>query len=226
MAEQRVSNERKKELEQLDPFQEKMIKAMNFVNDYKKQFMMGIGAVVAVIIVLSGVMYSIQKSEDTAALTVSRALIEYGKINDPVKGYDAVKDEFEKVFKEYSNTTAGKQARVKFAKICYDASQYEDSMAHYKDALDLFRDQASLKNFLLAALGHVSIAMGDLTSAETYFKQIEKDDSALLKDEAGMALALLYEKAGKSEQSREMFKKIVSDYPDSIYLPLAKSKVQ
>lgn len=226
MSEQKVSNERKKELEQLDPFQEKIINALNFLNTYKKQCLMGLAAVIAVIIVFSSVMYSIQKSEDTAALMVSRALAEYGKIQDPEKAYLEVKDDFQTVFKEYANTAAGKQARVKFAKICYEASQFDQSLTHYKEALDLFKNQALMENFLLASLGHVCIAKKDYPAAESYFKQIEKTDTNLLKDEAGYALALLYEASDKKAESRKMYEKIVSDYKDSIYLPFAKSKIQ
>ncbi|MFH2090982.1 MAG: tetratricopeptide repeat protein [Pseudomonadota bacterium] len=225
MAEQRVSNDRKKELEQLDSFQKNLIKTMAFLKEYRKQVVLGVSAVVAVILVFSGVMYSLQKSEDTAALMIRQALIEYAKAKDPDKGYLEVEDNFQTIFKEYSNTIAGKQARVKFAKICYEASKFDQSFAYYKEALDLFEDDGLMKNFLLTALGHVSVARKDNEAAKQYFQQVEKSDVDLLKDEAGYALAMLYEASGNKEESKKMYEKIVSDYKDSIYIPIAKSKL-
>ena len=225
MAEKGVSNDRRKELEQLDPFQETLIKAMSFLKEYKKQFIVGAIAVIAVAVVFSGIMYSLQKSEDTAALMISQAIIKYNKINDPDKGYLETKDDFQKIFKEYSNTIAGKQARVKFAKICYEASKFDQSFIYYKDALALFEDDILMENFLLISLGHVSIAKKDYETAKKYFGQVEKSDTDLLKDEAGYALAMLYEETGDKVESKKMYQKIVSDFQDSIYVPMAKSKI-
>ena len=155
MAEQKVSNERKKELEQLDPFQEKLIQGLAFLKEHQKQIVLGVTAVLSVIIVFSGVMISLKKSEETAALMVSRSLNQYAKINDPDKGYLEVKDEFQTIFQDYSNTDAGKQARITYAKICYDASKFDQSFDYYKQALEIYEDQALMQNFLLSALGHV-----------------------------------------------------------------------
>ncbi len=226
MSQQKVSNERKKELEQLDPFQEKVLKTVAFLKEYKKHIIMVIGAVTAVVIALSAVMYSFKKSEETAALLVSRALSEYAAVNDPDKGYQEVKDDFEIVFKEYSNTTAGKQARVRFAKICFDASKFDQSFIAYKKALDVFKDNSLMKNFILASLGHVCIAKKDYEGAKTYFLQIENSDSGLLKDEAEYALATLYEMENNMPESKKKYEEIVSNYKDSIYLPLAEAKIK
>lgn len=225
MANQRVSNERKKELEQLDPFQENLIKALNFIKDHQKQIVLGITAVLSVIIVFYGVMYSLKKSEENAALMFIKANAQYAKAADPVKGYETVKDIFETLFNDYSNTAAGKQAKITFAKICYEASKFDQSYQHYKQALDIYDEQAQMKNFLLAALGHVSIAKKDYEAAKSYFEQITESDSGLLKDEAGYTLAMLSEKSGDSAESKRLYEKIVSDFGDSMYMPLAKSKL-
>lgn len=225
MTQQRVSNERRRELEQMDPFQEKLVLALNFVNAHKKQVVIGITAVLSVIIIFSGIMYSLKKSEDTAALMVSNAAAEYAKNENPEAGYEAVKSSFETIFKEYANTSAGKQANVMYAKICYDASKYDQSLKHYKEALDLFKNKAMMKNFLLSSLGHVSVALEDYEAAKKYFEQVSKSDNLLLRDEADFSLAMLYEIENKNEQSKALYEKIVSDHADSLYIPIAKSKL-
>ena len=225
MADQKVSNERKKELEKLDFFQENLIKGMVLLKEQRNLFFMGLGAVLLVIIVFSAVMLSIQKSEDTAALKVSRAMAKYAGFEDPNKGYLEVKDTFETVFKEYSNTHAGKQARLKFAKICYDASKFDESLIHYKEALAIFEGQALMTNFILASLGHVSISKKDFGGAAQYFQQIKESETNLLKDEAGFALAMISKNSGNIAESKKMYETIVSDHQNSIYLPIAKGQI-
>ena len=81
----KISRERKKELEQLDPFQENLLKVMAYVKEFKKQLILIGGAVVLVALVFSGIMYSFQKAENTAGVLVTEALKKYTKTNDPEK---------------------------------------------------------------------------------------------------------------------------------------------
>jgi len=225
MAEQKVSNERKKELEKIDPFQESLLKAMAYAKEYKKQIILIAGAIVLVAVVFAGVMYSFQKAENTAALLVSHALTRYDTINDPEKGYLETQEAFQTIFTDYANTIAGKLAKVKFAKICYDASKFDQSYQYYSQAFETLKDEAQMENFLLAALGHVSIARKDFEAAEKYFLQIEKGKTDLLKDEARFALAMVYETRNNAAESQKMYEKIVTDYETSMYRPIAESKM-
>ena len=225
MAEQRVSNERKRELEQIDLFQEYLIKSINFISRHKKQFVIAITAVLSVIIIVSGIMYSFNKSEEAASLLAAKAVTEYEKISDPAEGYEAVSSDFQTLFKDYANTAAGKQANVTFAKICFDAEKFDLSLKHYKKALALYDDKAMMGNFLLSSLGHVSIAMKDYDAAEKYFKQVEASEEDLLKDEAQFSLAMIYELSDRRAESKKRYEKIVADHADSLYLAIAKSKI-
>jgi len=225
MAEQGVSNERKKELERIDPFQESLLKAMAYAREYKKQLILIATAIVLVVVVFSGVMYSFQKAENTAALLVSNALTQYTTINDPEKGYLETKEAFENIFSEYPNTIAGKLAKVKFAKICYEASKFDQSYQYYKESLEILKNDVPMENFLLASLGHVSLARKEFEEAEKYFLQIEKGKTNLLKDEAEFALAMLYETGDKVGESKKMYEKIVTEHETSMYRPIAQSKM-
>ena len=225
MADQRVSNERKKELEQLDPFQAKMIKAIEYVKRYKKQLGLIAGAVVLIAVIFSGVMYSFKKSENVASELLSQAMITYAETDDPKKGFEQAKEDFAVIFKDYANTSAGRLARVEYAKICFTASEFEESLKHYKEALDLFKNEALMENFILVSMGHISAAKKDETSARKYFQQVKNSKTDLLKDEALFALAVMDELNGNTTESRQYFERIVSDYGDSIYFPVAKSKI-
>ncbi|WP_022667257.1 tetratricopeptide repeat protein [Desulfospira joergensenii] len=224
MAEQKISNERKKELEQMDPFQVNLLKAMTYAKAHKNQLMAALGAVVAVIVIFSGIMASFKHSEDRASELTARAIAKYAKARDPQKGFEAVKDDFGAVFQDYSNTNAGKMARMKFAKICFDAGEYDMAFDMYSQAYEVFKKDPGLKNFLLAALGNVCQAKKDFDQARSYFSRIESSDSALSKDQALFALAGLHEAQNESDASRKLYEKLASDYKDSIYHDIAEAK--
>ncbi len=222
----KISRERKKELEQLDPFQENLLKVMAYVKNFKKQLILIAGAVVLVVLVFSGVMYSFQRAENTAGILVTEALKKYAKVNDPEKGYLETEADFKVIFSEYANTNAGKLAKVKFAKICYEASKYDQSYEFYKESLQLFENNALIKNFLLASLGHVCIARKEFGEAKSYFLKIEEGKTGLLKDEAKFSLAMLDEVSGNAAESKKMYEKIVAEHESSLYMPIAKGKIE
>ena len=225
MADQKVSNERKKELEQMDPFQENLIKSIAFVKTYKKQLGLIIGGVVLIVAVFSAIMYSFERAENTASALLSQALESYTNEKDPQKGYDRVKDQFAVLFKDYTNTIAGKQARIEYAKICFNASQFDQSYTYYSEALELFSREALMENFILVSLGHVSLAKDDKKAAKKYFERVKNSGTRLLKDEALFALALIAESSGSPAESKAAYEEIVSDFETSLYFPVAKSKV-
>lgn len=224
MPDQRVSNERKKELEQLDPFQENLLKTMAAAKKYQTQLFLVAGAIVIVITVLSGVMYSFKKAEEKASELVSQVLTRYEKATKPLAGYDAVKEDFQKIFSAYANTASGKLARVKFAKICYDAAKFGQSYEGYKSSLDVYKNDPAMRNFLLMSLGHVSLERGNVKEAQSYFEKVEKGKSDLLKDEAQFAMAMLYEASNNSAESEKLYEKIATAYEDSMYQDIALSK--
>ncbi|MBU1196280.1 MAG: tetratricopeptide repeat protein [Proteobacteria bacterium] len=227
MADRSVSNERRKELEQLDPFQEKMLKMMALIKENKKQLIFALIAVVLVIAVFSSVTYSFKKAEDTAAILVTQALDAYAGNDDPVNAFSKLNDDFQTIFSEYANTSAGRQALVAFAKICYDASKFDLSYKYYKEALVELKNDPLMENLILSSLGHVCIARKANDEAKKYFLEIETGESDLLKDEARYELAVLYEADNNPDESRKMYEKIVSQSQNqaSIYTPIAKSKI-
>ncbi len=225
MSDQKVSNERRRELTQIDPFQASLLKAMNYAKEYKKQLIFIAGAFVLVAVVFASVMYSFQKAENSAAMLVTQALTKYNKADNPQKGYIEIENDFKTIFTDFSNTAAGKQALVQFARICYDASKFDKSYKYYKEAFEEFKNEALMKNFLLSSLGHACLARKDLDEARKYFTQIEQGESDLLKDEAMFTLAMLNEADDNVIESKKLYKQIVTEYENSMYVPIAQSKI-
>jgi predicted negative regulator of RcsB-dependent stress response len=223
MANKKISNERRKELEQIDPFQQTLLDAAAWAKKYKAQLFLAAAGIVIIAVVTAGIMISFQKSETNAALLLNKALMHYSnvKADDPKKAYAAVENEFKTIFSDYSNTEAGRRAALKFARICYDASMFDKSHRYYEKAFGAFKSDPLMKNLILAALGRVCLAEKDMEKAAEYFLAIDNGTTPLLKDEAEFNMAILYEKEGKLEKSRKLYEKIVMNHADSMYMPIA-----
>lgn len=181
MADQGVSRERKRELEQMDPFQENLVRGMTWATAHKKQLIMGLGGVAVVLVLISTILYSFKQAETSAAALVARAgtLYDttYAENQDPKAAYEAVKPEFQKIFEDYTNTAAGKMALVSYARICASAGDYDNAYAYYIKALENLDNQAGMENMLLAALGNMALMKNDSEKAKTFYLRIEKGRS-------------------------------------------------
>ena len=229
MADQGVSNERKRELEQMDPFQEAMVRGLSYASAHKKQIGMVIGALVVVFAIFSGIIYSFKQSEIKASALVAKATAEYAKVyakeQDLKTGFEAVKDDFTIIFEDYANTSAGRMALVSWAKICFDAGEYDLAFTSYTDALSALGDEAGMENFILSALGNLSRIKNEPEKAKSYYLRIENGSSGLLKDEARFALAMLYEAENDLAASLKMYEKIIAENDSSIYRSIAQARV-
>jgi len=220
----KVSRARKKELEQPDPFMESMQAVGAYCAKHKKQVIWISSIVVAVILVLSGVIYSIRSAEKNASTLLAETLSRYTD-TDPVKGYDAVKEDFKKILDKYSNTAAGRLARIDFAAISYNASKFNTAHALYLHALGDFKDDPAMENLLLVSLGHTCQAEKKYDEAEKYFSTIVQGTLPFLKAEALFNLGLIKAAKGDKKGSLKMFKQIVAEYADSMYKPLAENRI-
>jgi tetratricopeptide (TPR) repeat protein len=223
---QRVTNDRRKELEELDPFQENLLKVFEYIKTYKKQLLFIAFGFVAVIVIFSVVILNIKSSGNKASLLLNETLTKYTKTKDPKKAYLAVENDFSKLFEDYSNTSAGKMAKIKFAKICYDASNYQKAYDLYKEALADFKSDTAIETLILSSLGRTCLSLENYKEAELYFEKITKKDGSLLKDEALFNLGMIAEKSGKKDASDDFYKKIVAEYPESLYKSLAQNKIE
>lgn len=221
----KISNARRKELEQPDPILESLQRWAHAATRYKKQVVLVLGGIVAVVAVFSATLYSIGRSEDKASEFLAQALSNYNA-TDPVKGYETIKDDVAEFISSYPNTAASAQARVRFAKIAFDAGKFEEAHGMYLEALDKFKTDKAIENLLFASLGRTSLALGKIDEAETWFRKIVKAKGSMLKGEALFNLGLILAERGDSEQSQTLLQEVVNDHGDSIYAPMAKARIQ
>ena len=226
MADQGVSNERKKELEQNDPFQVFVLNAIEYVREHKKMLAGIIGAGVGVILILSFILLGFEKSENKAANLLVQANRKYSELAvEPRKAYEQVKDDFNLLLSEYANTNAGRQAVIDFARICFKAEAYQRAHELFEKAHGQFKGDYAMENFFLSSLGHVCLAEGNIAQAKSYFEKVAQGNSSLLKDEAKFILANLHEREKDDNSSHRYYQDLVNDHKNSIYHGISQSKV-
>ncbi|MBF0232420.1 MAG: tetratricopeptide repeat protein [Desulfamplus sp.] len=216
----RVSNARKKELEQPDPFLESMYRTLENAKKLKKQLLWGGGVIASIICIVFITVYTIRSAETTASTMLSDALKVYDS-QKPAEGYDAVKDKFATLLSEYPNTSSGRIGKVRFGEICYAAAQYDIAYDNYISALDDFKTDPVIKNVILSSLGHTCQALKKYDEAEKYFKQITDGDIELMKDDALFNLGIVAISNEESQKGMEYLKKLSSGYQNSMYKVMA-----
>ncbi|OQY01907.1 MAG: hypothetical protein B6I26_02785 [Desulfobacteraceae bacterium 4572_130] len=218
----KISYARKKELEHPDPFLEFLHKALEHVKYYKKQLIYMLCGVLTVVLIFIGTVYSIKSAEKNSSDILARTLSKY---RDKKSGerYDFIKDDFIMLLNKYPRTSVAKIARLKFAEICYQTSNFDKAYEMYLAGLKDFKDNLLLKNFMLVCLGNTCQAQKKNEKAEEYFKQVINAKNSFLKDEALFNLGMM---AKNKDISKKFFGKIISDYGNSLYKPMVIDKIK
>jgi len=218
---------RKELLEEPDPFLVFIGQMMEFGKKYQKQIIAAIGAVVAVAIVITGVIYYKNQSEDRAAMMLGNAIAKYNVIKKDESSfiaYEEVKKNFKNIAEKYGSTGAGKAALMQYADICYLTKNYDEAIKIYNLALGVL-GETEFKTLILNGLAYSYEEKEDYEQAAKYFEMIISEEAAVMKDQALFNLGRMYGKLGKPELEKEVFGRLVSEYPDSMYFDLASEKI-
>ncbi|MBF0199767.1 MAG: hypothetical protein HQK66_00355 [Desulfamplus sp.] len=218
----RISKDRKKELEQPDPFLESLYRGIARVKEYKKQLILTAGVFVAIVCIVSVTVFAIRSSDARASVMLAEALAMYDN-NNPVEGYEAVKETFNSMLDEYPNTTSGRMATIRFADICYAAGHYQSAHDHYKEALRHYDGDPVIRDIVLYSLGHTCQALKMNKEAEEYFTRLAGRESSLMRLDGIFQLGMLAIERGESSKGIELMKKIEDQGSDSMYREMAEA---
>jgi len=219
---------RKQLLKEPDEFITFSARLFQFAINYKVQLLVCLGAVCALVLLASGVIYFSRKSEEKAFSLMQQGLNKYQTLSQtigPVKAYQEVSGDFEYILKKYAGKDGGKLARVSYADICYKAGEYDKAISLYRQSLKDLGEQEAVKYLILNGLGYSYEAKQEYQEAVTYFQKIASGSESIMKDDALFNLGRIYQKLGNPGKSKEAYEKIVSDHPDSIFIELAKEKM-
>ncbi|QTA83653.1 Tetratricopeptide repeat-containing protein [Desulfonema limicola] len=219
---------RKQLLKEPDQFISFSTKMMNYIIKHKIAVLSSTGIVFALIIIISGIRYfSIQEENKSFAL-MEKALARYEtleKEKGPEKAFEETQKDFQSIIDQYASRGGGRAARIAFANIAFQAKNFDKAVDLYKKALEDLSDDSSLKNMILSSLGYSYEGKNDYENAEKYFNMIVKGKDSLLKDDAVFNLGRIYAKMEKQDKSMEFYKKLVDEYPESMYIDMINEKI-
>lgn len=219
---------RKQLLKQPDEFLSFSGKLLAAIIQYKGYAAGGLGALLVVVLLISGISYMGNRSENQAFGLLDKGLADYeAKLasDGPEKAYRKAAENFDVLLKEYSGRDGGKLARVVYAGMAFDAGDYDTAVLLYREALDDVDGVPGLKPFIVSGLGRSYEARKDYAQAAAHFETITQGADPLLKEDAYLNLGLIYDRMGNREKSTEVFQKFIADYPDSKFLGMVKEKL-
>ena len=216
---------RKKLLKEPDEFITFTGKIIQFAKTYQTYLLYGTGALLLLVLIISGTRYYFGWKEQKAAASLGQAVSQYEKITSEKGDVAEVKNDFKEIVEKYSGYDGGKLARVIYANICFASGDFDTAIEHYTQAIEEFNDNPSIKPFIRNSIGYAYQAKKDYQAAANHFEKIISEPDALIKDEALFNLGEIYAKLGNTEKSQAAFNKILSDYTDSIYIEVVKERI-
>jgi tetratricopeptide (TPR) repeat protein len=228
MTKQRVSRSRKRQLEEPDEFITFGTRLLETAANHKEKLSIALGVICIIIVGFLGMRYYSGQNENKASDLLGQNVAKYEMIKNqtgPDNAYLSVKKDFQLILEKYSGKDAGKLARIIFANICYNGGDYDKAIRLYQTSLEEFNENIFIKNQILSSMGHTHEKKKDYINAAKYFEMIVSGPDIVMKDEALFHLGKLYAEMGKTDLSINAFKKILSDYTDSIYIEMVREKV-
>ena len=219
---------RKELLKEPDEFMTLSGKLIGFAVTYKTQLTYGLGIILALAIVFSGIRFFSIRAENKAAALLEGSLVEYNSLRTdktPAAVYDAVSGGFQDILQKYGGKNSGKIARLIYANICYDAGKYEQAINLYNTSLKDFEAHPMIHSQILSSLGYAYEQQKQYSAAVGYFEKISTSPEQIQRGEALFHLGRLYNKLGQPGKSKEAYQKILSDHPDFIYIDIVKEQI-
>ena len=219
---------RKELLKEPDEFMTLTGKLIGFATDHKTHLTYGLGIILALAIIVSGVRFFSIRAENKAAAMLEKSMTQYSSLQTskkPDEVFNSVSDGFQTILKRYGNKSSGKLARLIYANICYEAGNYQQAIDLYNTSLNDFANYPMIHSQVLSSLGYAYEQQKDYAKAASYFEKISTAPGQNMRDEALFHLGRLYNKLGQPEKSKAAYNKIISDYPDFIYIDVVKENV-
>ena len=169
-----------------------------------------------------------RRNEAKASERVEKAVAKYASIlqdKDAKVAYEQVKSDFNDIFDTYGSKQTVKIARIVYGDMSYSAGEADTAIAMYSQALEDFSHTRGLKNIILSGLGHAYLLKKEYPQSIRFFEMITENQEKTLQSDAFFNLAWLYESTGEKERSVAQYKRILADFPDTLYGDLIREKI-
>lgn len=227
MARKRVT--RKQLLKEPDEFLTLSAKTIQWARANSRQLSWGLTIILLLAVAFSAVRFFSARAEAKSIALFDENKSNYEaalkKENSPQKAYDQVKPSLEALIKKYDGKNGARMTTVFYANISYDAGHYDQAIELYRKALTDYSQEPVLKDLIVSSLANAYQRKKEYPSAIKYFQQLADGPRVAMKDEALFNLAVAYGESGNTASEKEALQKIVSEYDNSMYAPVAREKL-
>ncbi len=217
-------------------------KATEALGTYRTQIIGGVITVVAVIVIASVWSWWSGRTEAQAnaklatamqiydapivpAPTVPGATQQAGTYPTEQARSEAALAAFQQVIDQYGGTDAAVAARYHHAASLVNVGKYTEAMQGYEAAMNSANDTL-FKATAKLGLAEAAVAAGQFDRGITLLQELAADRDGILPiDGILMQLANAYQRAGKPADARTAFKRVVDEFPDSLYVPQARTEL-
>jgi len=129
------------------------------------------------------------------------------------------------VAEAYPDSDAGLMARYRAAAALVAVGRTQEGAARYKEVVD--KGKGAYQVMARLGIAEAQLMAGQFDQAIASFKEVEalKSDDVPV-DGVLMQLARAYQLAGKSEDAKKVFKRVVDEFPQSPYAAAARREVE
>jgi tetratricopeptide (TPR) repeat protein len=219
---------RKELLKEPDEFLTLSARALGWAARNRREINYAVTAVLAAALLASGYLYYTNRREAAAGVQFGEALAKYDRLaaGDKPKAAREVSADFRRVIDEYGGTSNGRMAALVYANLCYQAGDFSQAAELYKACLERFSDQPMIHFQILKSLGYTYEGLKDPAAALPYFERALAVADKGLQDDLLFQIGDLYARIGNKVKSDETFKRLLSEFADSPYANLVRTRVE
>ncbi|MBF0530450.1 MAG: tetratricopeptide repeat protein [Deltaproteobacteria bacterium] len=225
MPEKKIS--RKELLKSPDEFLTFSEKAIRFFQQNSEKIFRSAALVLALVLLMAGLKWYLGYRDRQILTDYAEAMVK----TSHQKKFDAAKQQeaaasLEKFIKDYPRSASARSALLNLGDIYYNLNKFDLSEQAYQKFLDgLKPEEESFKPLVLDSQGYVLEAQNKFDQAAERWKQLLGLPGDSLKQEALISLGRVYLTAGRKDDARKAYQELISTYPSSGYLELAKAQL-
>jgi TolA-binding protein len=186
-------------------------KLQEWIQKHKNQVFMIAGGVVLAAIVVFFIFSSKASRNKKAAALFGKAILEFqtGNANQAIT-------DLHTVMEKYGGTKHASQATFYLGTTYFYAKDYAKAQTIFQSYIEKYKEDSLLLASAQAGIAECYMAKGDFQSAgDNFLKAVLIKPDGLVASQYLFSAGQAYLKANQKEKAKEVFKKLIDQYPDS-----------
>ncbi len=187
-------------------------KVTEYIQTHSRTFIITLAALVVVAVVAVFVVSGRSAKSRQAAQLLGRAYLTMIMGNAELSVSD-----FQTIVEDYGGTSSAPLAAYYLADLYFRNGRYEEALQYFQLYLDRYQYNTFLTVSALLGVGDSHMELGSYSAAgDFYLKAFQADTSGLEATKHLLRSGQAYLLAGEKEKAKEVFQKLIDDYPYSL----------